>query len=334
MQSYYQQFPPIWPGYDTGLYVGSGSYGDVWELVDLKHQDLCAEVVKEVRIPPASSGGLDEAKLQGLDFAGAKIYFEEMKQRALDEVAIMQMLSACPGIVHISDCAVRELDEAAGEVGWVIFIRMERLISFKDKLIRDGITVRELIKLGIDLSLALEACEEKGILHRDIKPENLFYAPETGLFKLGDFGVSCFLSRPTQEKGLPGTLTYMSPQIFRGGSSTPADDLYALAMVIYKLLNDNRVPFLPPYPQPFTPAQRDEALRIRLRGAKVPLPSALSAAGEHLTLKIEKGSEPALKRLAETAVKAVDPAPEARFSSAASFREALTAILSFTEEGS
>jgi hypothetical protein len=106
-----------------------------------------------------------------------------------------------------------------------------------------------------------------------------------------------------------------------------------MSYFLYKLLNDNRVPFLPPYPQPFTPAQRDEALRIRLRGAKVPLPSALSAAGEHLTLKIEAGSEPALKLLADTAVKAVDPAPEVRFFSAASFREALMALYHKLKKG-
>lgn len=326
MQSCYKQFPPIWPGCDTGAYIGSGSYGDVWELVDLRRPDRTSEVVKEVRIPPASAGGLDEAKLQGLDHEGAKIFFEEMKQRAMDEVAIMQMLSDCPGIVHISDCAVRELDEAAGEVGWVIFIRMERLISFKDKLIREGITVDELIKLGIDLCLALEACEAHGILHRDIKPENLFYEPSGGHFKLGDFGVSCFLSRPTEEKGRPGTLTYMSPQLFRGEASSAADDLYALGMVIYKLLNDNRIPFLPAYPQPFTPVQRDEALRKRLSGTPVPPPSALSEESGHLTLKTGCGSAWALKHLADAAVKAIDPAPEARFSSAASLREALMAI--------
>ena len=323
MQSYYKHFDPIWPGYDTGDYIGSGSYGDVWELRDLKDPARSDEVVKEVRIPPASSGGLEEARLQGLDYEGAKIFFEEMKQRALDEVAIMQMLSDCQSIVHISDCAVRELDKSDGEVGWVIFIRMERLIPFKEKLISEGITVPELINLGIDLCRALEACEEKGILHRDIKPENLFYARETGLFKLGDFGVSCFLSRPTQEKGLPGTLTYMSPQIFQGQPSKTADDLYALGMVIYKLLNDNRVPFLPPYPEPFTPAQRDEALRIRLRGARVPMPSALIPSAVRLTLRIDKESSALLTRLADLAVKAVDPDPNERFSSAAAFRTEL-----------
>ena len=327
MQSYYKHFDPIWPGYDTGDYIGSGSYGDVWELRDLKDPARSDEVVKEVRIPPASSGGLEEARLQGLDYEGAKIFFEEMKQRALDEVAIMQMLSDCQSIVHISDCAVRELDKSDGEVGWVIFIRMERLIPFKEKLISEGITVPELINLGIDLCRALEACEEKGILHRDIKPENLFYARETGLFKMGDFGVSCFLSRPTQEKGLPGTLTYMSPQIFQGMPSSPADDLYALGMVLYKLMNDNRVPFLPPYPEPFTPAQRDEALRIKLRGGKIPLPSALSSPAERLTLKVQNCPEEMLRRLAYAALKAVDPDPDQRFPSAAAFRAELETLL-------
>ena len=328
MSEYYRRFFPVWPGQRTGRYLGSGSFGDVWELIDDEHPEKHREVVKEVLIPPESAGGLDEARLQGLDYRGAMIFFEEMKQRALDEVELMTKLSACPCIVHVSGCEVRELDETAGEIGWVAFIRMEYLQPFRDKLIQEGITVPELIRLGIDICTALEACGEQGIIHRDIKPENLLFDPESERFKLGDFGISCYLSRPTVGKGLPGTLTHMSPQVYRGEAFTPADDLYALGMILYKLLNDNRIPFLPAYPVPFSPEDRDRALDIRLKGTPVPLPSILSAppGSPHPTIKPEfilSVDHAALEKLGQIAARSISPDPAERFPAAADLREAL-----------
>ncbi len=328
INKYFNRFSPVWPGCRTGAFLGSGSAGNVWELIDEEHPGAAREAVKEVLIPPEDAGGLEEAKLQGLDFAGAKIYFAQMKQRALDEVELMQKLAACPNIVHISGCEVRELDEAAGEVGWVIFIRMERLQPLKSKLISEGITPDEIRHLGMDICRALEACGEQRIAHRDVKPENIFYDPENRRFKLGDFGISCYLARATEEKGLPGTLTHMSPQIFRGESFTPADDLYALGIVLYKLLNDNRVPFLPAYPIPFSPQERDQALADRLRGAVLPPPSTLASepGSIHPTLKLDADAMQMLRQLAGVVLRAVDPEPAKRYASAKAFREALESI--------
>jgi serine/threonine protein kinase len=225
------------------------------------------------------------------------------------------------------------LGEEAGEVGWVFFIRMELLQPLKDRLFKEGITPQELIHLGADLCEALEACAENGIVHRDVKPENIFYSCRDRKYKLGDFGISCYLSRPTEGKGLPGTLTHMSPEVYRGEPFTPAGDLYAAGMVLFKILNDNRIPFLPPYPIPFSPAERERALGVRLQGAPVgpPTASSLPDAERNPTLRIDTNVDPAVREVLQDlgfiSQKAIASDPSERYQSAAEMREALEAVL-------
>lgn len=329
MKEYYKKFAPVWEGYEPGAFLGSGSYGDVWELKKIGHSGPATEAFKEVKVPPETIGGMEEALLQGLDIEGARFFYQGMKQKALDEVKLMERLSDCPEIVQFRDYKVRELSGLNGEYGWVIFIRMELLKPFKDKLKQEGITVAEIIRLGIDLCNALIVCGWEGILHRDIKPENLFYSEYTGKYKLGDFGISCFLSRVTEEKGLPGTLTHMSPEIYQGKTFTPAGDLYAVGMILYKLLNDNRVPFLPPYPEPYSPVMRNQALRRRLLGGQIQPASIVSGTEEtkHPTLKVTAEELPTAQRLEAVARRAIDPDPQRRYLSAGALKGALQALL-------
>ena len=171
--SYYERWGCFWPDMRTGSLLGTGSFGNVWELLDeedVRH----TEAVKEILVPPESMGGLREAKLQGLDIKGANIYFEAMKKRALEETAMMMKLLSCPNIVRISDYRVCELDGQNDNAVCVIFIRMERLQPLKERLITEGITVGEILNLGIDICTALEECSRYGIVHRDVKPENIF----------------------------------------------------------------------------------------------------------------------------------------------------------------
>ena len=47
-------------------------------------------------------------------------------------------------------------------------------------------------------------------------------------------------------------------------------DTYALGIVMYTLLNKNRAPFLPAYPQPIIPKDRETALQRRMSGEPIP----------------------------------------------------------------
>ena len=322
--SYYERLGGVWPDMHTGSILGTGSFGNVWEL-------LCndgtgkTEALKEILVPPESMGGLDEAKMQGLDSRGAKIYFEGMKRRALDEAEIMMKLSECPNIVRINGCAVCGLDGKDSNDLCVIFVRMERLQPLKERLISEGITIGGILKLGIDICKALEECQRQCVIHRDVKPENLFCVPGREVFKLGDFSTAKYAGTSQSGKELYGALSYIAPEVYSGKKFTYSSDLYSLGMILYRLLNDNRIPFLPPYPEPYMPEDRNRALSARLEGASPGLPSAAYSqpSSPHPALRIDAETLPAAVKLSAIAAKAVSTDPEDRYHDAAELGAAL-----------
>ncbi|MDE6035231.1 MAG: protein kinase [Ruminococcus sp.] len=270
-EGYIKRFMPLWEGWKLDKFLGSGSYGNVWQVVRESDENETA-AVKEIIVPPSGAGTLEMACLQGLDVKSARLYFEDTLKETISEADMQHSLSDCRNIVRFRDYQIKSLDRQ-NEFGWVFYILMDKVQAFTEYLMENGITVSDLIKLGIDLCYALERCRKAGIIHRDIKPENIFYCPQENCFQLGDFGIAHYCERPTASKGRPGTLTHMSPEVYGGAPFSYDDDLYAVGMVLYKLLNYNRIPLLPDYPQQYMPAQRNEALMCRLKGALLPLPA-------------------------------------------------------------
>ena len=324
-KEYYKLYPSIWEGYEAGKFLGSGSFGDVYELKKKDSTEQPTEAFKEIAVPPPSAGGISEALFQGLDEEGAKYYYEGMRQKALEEVAILKKFSDCLNIIRIIDYKIFEFPDGQEEFGWVIFVRMELLQPLKQRVFQERIGIGELSSLIIDLCSAIEVCHAKGIVHRDIKPENIFYSPVLKNYKLGDFGIACYLSRVTEEKGQPGTLTYMAPEVYCGMSFDYTSDLYAIGMILYKFLNENRVPFLPDYPQKYSPAMRNQAIHRRLHGEEIPLPSIVrKKQGEMIPLlDIGSVSEPGIKQLAVIATKAIASKQCKRYGSATALKQEL-----------
>ena len=127
------------------------------------------------------------------------------------------------------------------------------------------------IKLGIDICCALELCKKRNIIHRDIKPENVFVNSD-GDFKLGDFGIARQIEKTQSGLTKTGTLTYMAPEIYRGEKYGSSVDIYSLGIMMYRLLNYNRVPFSPKHPEPINYNDMQNAMDLRMSGVRIPPP--------------------------------------------------------------
>ena len=302
---YYKRYEPFFGEWHIKRFIGAGSYGRVFEIERRDEFDtVYTGALKAVTIP-ASQGELDEILADGMDMNGASTYFRDYVKELNREIALMSKLKGHSNIVSYEDHKMFPHEDG---VGWDILIRMELLTPITSYLKQNHtFTRREVIQLGMDLCRALEICQRYNIIHRDIKPANIFIS-ETEDFKLGDFGVARIASASTGASTRAGTVNYMAPEVFRGEKYTSNVDIYSLGLVMYQLLNNNRMPLYPPYPQPITPSSRERAQAQRLSGAALPPPA--NAEG----------------RLAEIVLKACAPDPAQRYDSPTVMRQALEAI--------
>ena len=306
---YYKRYEPFFGAWYIKRYIGAGSYGKVFEIERRDEFDtVFTGALKAITIP-SSPDELEEILSDGMDRDGASTYFRDYVKDLNREIALMSKLKGHSNIVSYEDHAIHAHEDG---IGWDILIRMELLTPITGYLKQNkSFTRREIIRLGIDLCRALEVCQRYNIIHRDIKPANIFIS-ETEDFKLGDFGVARIASASTGASTRAGTVNYMAPEVFKGEKYTSNVDIYSLGLVMSQLLNANRMPLYPPYPQPMSPAQRERAQAQRLSGAALPPPA--NADG----------------RLAEIVLKACAPDPAQRYDSPAVMRQALEAIL-YTE---
>lgn len=266
----YKKYEPFFGGWYIRRLIGEGSYGKVFEI---ERKDTFGTVytsaLKVITVPPNSSG-LEAALSDGMDRNSASLYFRDCVKELNREIALMSKLKGHSNIVSYEDHDVFQHEDG---VGWDILIRMELLTPITRYLKDNRIfSHREVVQLGIDLCRALELCQRYDIIHRDIKPANIFLSDAQD-FKLGDFGVARVAGAATAAYTRVGTLNYMAPEIFAGREYSGSVDIYSLGLVMYQLLNANRMPFYPPYPEPITYAAQERAHARRLGGEALPAPA-------------------------------------------------------------
>jgi len=92
---------------------------------------------------------------------------------------------------------------------------------------------------GIDLALklckAVHALHRQQIVHRDIKPDNVMVTEDGGL-KLLDLGIARLPAWDEDASDpVPGTPSYMAPELFRGERGSIASDVFAVGVSLYRM---------------------------------------------------------------------------------------------------
>ena len=270
----------VWPEWELIEKIREGSFGKVYKAKRTERGRSFYSAIKIISIP-ASKGELDSVRSEMNNEQSTREYFRNLVEDCIQEIYTMEHFCGNSHVVSFEDFKVVEyLDE----IGWDISIRMEYLTSFMDYCTGKELTEKEVIKLGCDLAMALIYCRKLNIIHRDVKPENIFVS-RFGDFKLGDFGIAREQAHTMSNMSKKGTYSYMAPEIYKGEKYDSSIDIYSLGIVLYKLMNQNRLPFLSLDKQLITYRDKETALARRMAGEKMPAPVNASAAFSHIILK-------------------------------------------------
>jgi len=205
--------------------LGEGGMGEVWKARDVT---LDREVAIKI-LPEAYAADADRLRR-----------FER-------EAKLLASLN------HPNIAMVHGLHEANG----VHFIAMELVpgSTLAARIARGAVPLGETMAMARQITAALEAAHERGVIHRDLKPANIMVRDD-GALKVLDFGLAkssgpqaavaedsiavTVAPGETSEGSILGTATYMSPEQARGQPLDKRTDIWSFGCVLFEMLAAKR----------------------------------------------------------------------------------------------
>ncbi|MEV6490415.1 serine/threonine-protein kinase, partial [Actinoplanes sp. NPDC051633] len=229
--------------------LGTGGMSEVWRALD---ETLGRQVAIKV-LTPQQAGG--DAR-------------DRMRQEALAAARLCH-----PHITSIFDFGEFPLPDDT--VPYVV-MELNDGESVAARVRRDGpLAWRDAVTMAAEVASALATAHARGVVHRDITPANVMLTP-TGA-KVVDFGISALVGQQdaAPDGSLLGTPAYLAPERLAGAPVSPATDVYALGVLLYRSLA-GRLPW---------PAENTtEALRAHLYAEPDPVPALPGLPDEVATL--------------------------------------------------
>jgi serine/threonine protein kinase/Tol biopolymer transport system component len=211
--------------YEIVAPLGAGGMGEVYRARDTR---LGREVAVKV-LPERFAGG---------DSVRARFEREAKSISALN---------------HPNICTLHDV----GHDGDRLYLVMEMIDgeSLGARLQKGPLPLDQVLRIGVEIALGIDAAHRQGIVHRDLKPDNVMLTRSGA--KLLDFGlaksgtergapIDGFTSLPTEQKALTqegtilGTFQYMAPEQLEGQEADARTDIFALGAVLYEMATGKR----------------------------------------------------------------------------------------------
>ncbi len=263
-----------WPGWETVRVLGRGNFGTVYEI----ERDVLGQKEKaalRVVTIPQSSSDIDELRRNGYDDASITDTVKSCLKNIIDEYAMMRKLNGTANVVNCDDVRYVRNDDG---YRWDIYIKMELLTPLLKRL-GDTVPEKQVVRIGADICKALMLSEKYNIVHQEIKPSDIFVS-ENEEYKLDDGYLR--VARIHEDIGVH---FWAPPEFYKGNYYSGTADIYSLGLVLYWLLNERRVPFLPLLPKWPYASDIAEAFERRINGEKLPAPAHGSRKLQKVILK-------------------------------------------------
>jgi hypothetical protein len=149
---------------------------------------------------------------------------------------ILHEARAAATLSHPNIAQIYDFGESAEDGHPVPYVVMELINgpTLQERITRGPIPPRTVFRICGEVATALAVAHADGLVHRDIKLANIMVTPAGA--KVVDFGIAAVAGPATPEDVLLGTPAYLAPERLTGGAIEPASDVYALGVMLYRLL--------------------------------------------------------------------------------------------------
>lgn len=214
--------------YILGKVLGYGGFGITYIAWD---RILKRKVAIKEYLPRECGTRQQEQEYISIYPGERRIQFEKGLRMFLDEAGILMRFLDLRGVVRIFD---------RFEENNTAYIVMEYLAgeTLRERLDKTGpMTMEEAKTIISPVMDALITLHNEGVIHRDISPDNIFLT-ESGDVCLIDFGSAKHLSLTADsDRSVVVKRGYAPPEQYQmSGNQGPWTDVYALAVVIYRMI--------------------------------------------------------------------------------------------------
>ena len=214
-------------GYRVCRLLGTGGMAEVYEV---EHLGLRKRLAMKV-------------------FVGEGKHAALLRERFLAEGRLLSRIDH-PHVVKAYDLGGDDLNERAY---YTLDLHLDadgNPATVENECRRHAVTESRVRDWYADVREALLFIHAQGLVHRDVKPSNLLLDAQ-GRARLSDFGVVRFSGALKEELAIEttfvtgldarhaaimGTYRYLAPEVQAGGVATPAADMWALGMTVFRLL--------------------------------------------------------------------------------------------------
>ena len=144
-----------------------------------------------------------------------------------------------PNIVQVYDFAVTDDGLYYMVMQYINGLSLEEYLDLE----KSPLTLSKAYWFFRQFANALQFAHQRGTIHRDVKPANIMLDTRENAY-LSDFGLAKIVGveRQTLSGMSPGTPSYMAPEHIGGKKITAAVDIYAMGVILYRMLT-TQLPF-------------------------------------------------------------------------------------------
>jgi hypothetical protein len=182
----------------------------------------------------------------------------QSRARIRDEARAAATLSH-PNIAQVYDFG--ESDENGHFLSYVV-MELVHGITLQQRVKSGMLAPKQIFHIGAQVASALAAAHADGLVHRDIKPANVMVTQDGA--KVVDFGIAAAVGPGDPRDEVLGTPAYLAPERLTGDAVEAASDVYALGVLLYRLLAGE---------SPWTVDSTTQMLEAHVYVEPAPLPS-------------------------------------------------------------